>query len=140
MVSETNSESDTTRYKITIAPLRHLYGQRLYDVEGNVLKSKSENQDLSVWSSSLKEAFQKEGLHFMHCLYPGYRYFVTSKEQACLFYTSREYGHEDYGKTFYVYYDEDFDEDIARTNKMITYIINSDQYRPGCHHHRARSV
>lgn len=140
-MSDTSSVSETVRYQVSISSLQHMYGERLYDVEGNLLVSKSTNKELSVWSSSLQEAFDKEGLHLIHCMYPGYRYFVTSPEQAAVFYLSREHGHEKPGKTFYVYLDEDFDEDMMYKNKNVRYLfVSSNQRRAGYNRRRGRSV
>ena len=140
-MSDTSSISETVRYPVTISSLQHLYGERLYDVEGNLLMSQSTNKQLSVWSSDLKIAFEKEGLHFIHCLYPGYRYFVTSIEQASQFYLSRECGHEKPYKHFYVYMDEDFDESMMYNNKNVKYLyVNSSRHPPLRRRRRGRSV
>jgi hypothetical protein len=110
MSQEDSSTSCTAFFPITIKNLGSPYRRStcLYDVEGKPVKDIYGNP-VNLYCKTLQQTFDMGCIHVTHVLRPGYRYFTTDSWQKEYFMESRKHGHPDQGKTFFVYYDEDFD-------------------------------
>ena len=112
MSQEDSSSSSCTTpfFPIIIKNLGSPYRRStcLYDVEGKPVRDLYGNP-VNLYSKTLQQTFDLGCLYVTHVLRPGYRYFTTDAWQKEYFIESRKYGHPDQGKTFFVYYDEDYD-------------------------------
>jgi hypothetical protein len=88
-------------------------GRQLVDLDGKVLSTEW-GDNLNIYNIRLLEFFDTGKLRLVHCLYPGYRYFVSSDDQALRFMWDREHGSHEKGVTYFVYEDEDIDVNYYR--------------------------
>lgn len=105
-------------YPVRVVMMGSTNGRQLVDVDGQVLLTPW-GEHLNVFNAALMDYFDTGKIRLLHCLHPGFRYFITSEEQARRFMYQREYGSEERGVTFFVYEDEDIDVDYYRYSRFI---------------------
>ena len=92
---------------------RNLYCKILYDVDGNILTSKT-GRLLNVFRPELDDAFNAREVRLYRNSTMSnltYRYWVTSIEQRDRFLWEREMGSKEPNKGYHVYVDEDVDRE-----------------------------
>lgn len=98
-----------------------IYQRKLYDVDGNLIVT-SDGSPLHMHHPEIKKAFE-DGLRVIHCVHPGYRYFVQSDQQLNRFRKDRQEGTLFYKRYYHVYNDEDMTEHPLKRKR--TYCILS---------------
>lgn len=97
------------RYPVTVVFCgSNLYRSTLLDVDGKYMQTNN-GENMNVFCKIFAKSLQEKQIRLMHCVNPGYRFFITSSSQYNLFCQVRNEGwsHVVPGVCFYVYDDED---------------------------------
>lgn len=88
----------------------NLYRRDLCDLDGYPLEDYNGNA-LHVYNRSMADAFNNKSIRLIHKVEPGYRFFITSKEQYTRFCEDRSKGWKSTlpGIVYHVYDDGDCD-------------------------------
>lgn len=110
--------TDPEIYPILIKNMGKDTARVLYDIDGNRLKDIDGNY-INVYDKRMEDMFVAGSLRLIHNLLPGYRYFITRKQQMDDFLFNRKYGAEQPNLTYCVYEDDDIDKTPRHDHKVI---------------------
>ena len=113
--------SSETRYPVKLVNHRNIYARTLVDVEGNILRDRTQHKLLNVYREEMNDALAEKRLRVIRnstmkniC----YRYFVTTQKQQDVFLDDLENGSLLQGIRYHVYCDEDVDRTTPEYRKL----------------------
>lgn len=86
-----------------------MYKRRLYDVDGKVMRD-DQGIPMTLYHPGFKSALEENRIRLIHCIHPGYRYFIQSEKQMQRFQQERREGAPVHNRYYHVYNDEDMTE------------------------------
>jgi len=105
-------------YPVRLRDMGSVYAQRLFDVEGKMLVDEDYNP-ISLHNPGIMEEFNNKKIRCIRHPDNDYRYFITSERQKQRFIKEREEGSETRLTVFYIYRDNDTDEQITRLRQKV---------------------
>lgn len=93
-----------------------MYKRRLYDIEGKLLRD-SNGIPLTIYHPQFKELLDSQKIRIIHCIHPGYRYFIQSEAQLNRFHEERKHGSVIPNRYYHIYNDEDMTEHPNRRKR-----------------------